>query len=492
MSLRKQPGVSHDRGGVQRRASSRQASPSTATARHVYNEARKHSRRTRVPLTRIFPAAAQRRRVIDDDDDDEIEGEEDVEIEDYEDDTFADRREPGEEYDEEHDEEYDDDDLDNDDRRHSRRAADRATGEGDERDAEQVNAAEDEEEELVDGLGADPSLKRLLTATLQSTLRQEKAQEKNHRMMERYFLGNSSGSGRRAAPSPAADSSAGGAPRRGRPPAARRNRPDTLPLDGTSRGLFGPGYRAQVVAAVAPAWFKRVGAQFLQLPYNMSKPLAMRAGNLDPDDPHDSAAFNLHYKGETSRTASKVKNDLSNIFVGQLLTLKQLPPILDAASPNPPNLGVHRAQFKKLHDPPAGLDANDPHHRYCASWLATMKQPSNELVVFEEPTIRKLFEVDFFSRCQAKGFLPRSAHRWNLGTLAYFILFTQQRLTIKTSVGGHGVYGNLKDGADAVEEIERICAWLMDPIACPTTWQVLLTIRQQNPMYGSGTPAAVA
>ena len=37
---------------------------------------------------------------------------------------------------------------------------------------------------------------------------------------------------------------------------------------------------------------------------------------------------------------------------------------------------------------------------------------------------------------------------------------------------------------DAVFEIECICTWLMDPVACPTTWKPLLDIRQENPHYG--------
>jgi len=71
-------------------------------------------------------------------------------------------------------------------------------------------------------------------------------------------------------------------------------------------------------------------------------------------------------------------------------------------------------------------------------------------------------------------------------------LLTKARLTIKTSTAGKEVYGNLKDGADAIAEIERICEWLMDPVACPTTWPLLLTIRQQNPMYGATHTPAVA
>ncbi len=61
-----------------------------------------------------------------------------------------------------------------------------------------------------------------------------------------------------------------------------------------------------------------------------------------------------------------------------------------------------------------------------------------------------------------------------------------QRLKIKTGASGRAVYGNLKDGDDALVEIERIQEWLMDPIACPTTWRTLLTIRNENPMFGTG------
>ena len=37
---------------------------------------------------------------------------------------------------------------------------------------------------------------------------------------------------------------------------------------------------------------------------------------------------------------------------------------------------------------------------------------------------RKLLEVDFFSRCAAKGLLPSAAHKWNLGSLAWFLVYT--------------------------------------------------------------------
>ena len=44
---------------------------------------------------------------------------------------------------------------------------------------------------------------------------------------------------------------------------------------------------------------------------------------------------------------------------------------------------------------------------------------------------------------------------------------------------------NLKDGADAVAEVNNVCAWLMDRTACPTTWPTLIAIRDQNPLYGA-------
>ena len=98
----------------------------------------------------------------------------------------------------------------------------------------------------------------------------------------------------------------------------------------------------------------------------------------------------------------------------------------------------------------------------------------------------------------------------------------------------------MKDGVDALLEIERISTWLMDPVrhplissllplvcplfnfttslhllyfstplicishdisrphhtptqvACSTTWVVLLKIRTENPNYGAQVPAAVA
>ena len=33
--------------------------------------------------------------------------------------------------------------------------------------------------------------------------------------------------------------------------------------------------------------------------------------------------------------------------------------------------------------------------------------------------------------------------------------------------------------------MNNICAWLMDPLACPTDWDVLLSIRNANPLYNS-------
>jgi hypothetical protein len=120
-----------------------------------------------------------------------------------------------------------------------------------------------------------------------------------------------------------------------------------------------------------------------------------------------------------------------------------------------------------------------------------------------------------------------TARRWNLACFATHLVFAKQRMTLRTSPAGAFIYGerrsprrtareshlleqrptladprsarrlptlasshsqfagNLKDGADAVAEINNVCAWLMDPTACPTTWPTLIAIRDQNPLYGS-------
>lgn len=55
------------------------------------------------------------------------------------------------------------------------------------------------------------------------------------------------------------------------------------------------------------------------------------------------------------------------------------------------------------------------------------------------------------------------------------MVFANQRLTLKTSPTGGNVYGNLKDGADAAAEVNNVCTWLMDPVACPTECAALPT-----------------
>ena len=125
---------------------------------------------------------------------------------------------------------------------------------------------------------------------------------------------------------------------------------------------------------------------------------------------------------------------------------------------------------------------------------------------------RKLLEVDFFARCVSKGLLSLSARKWNLGSLAWFLVYTHRvassvppparvalvgafpsahgshtpplapcrhaRLSIVRRPNGEG-YGSLRDDG-VISEIERVCEWLMDPISCPTTWPVLLKIRSEN------------
>ena len=69
------------------------------------------------------------------------------------------------------------------------------------------------------------------------------------------------------------------------------------------------------------------------------------------------------------------------------------------------------------------------------------------------------------------------------------MLASQARLTISVGAGGTDQYGTLSS-ADATSQHERVCAWLMDPIACPTTWPTLIRIRGENPHYGTNVPAA--
>merc|ERR1711998_206375 len=114
-------------------------------------------------------------------------------------------------------------------------------------------------------------------------------------------------------------------------------------------------------------------------------------------------------------------------------------------------MGAHQIALPALRRPPPAFSAADPRYKYFASWHAAPNS-ANELMAFETPQSRKLFQTDFFSRCLAKDLLTQAACHWNLGSLAYFTLFTDQRLTIKQSAAGHPVYGNLKDGGDAMIE----------------------------------------
>lgn len=169
-----------------------------------------------------------------------------------------------------------------------------------------------------------------------------------------------------------------------------------------------------------------------------------------------------------------------------LLTLENVPCITDAGSATPCNMQQHLAKLPKLKAPPEGFAANDARFRYSGAWQAAVVQ--GELLNFQTPNSRKLLEVDFFARSK----LPTAARHWILASLATFILFAHSRFTIKTSPGGNPVYGNLKDGNDATLEIENICTWLMDPVACPTTWAPLLAIRNANPLYGTTAQPTVA
>ena len=175
-------------------------------------------------------------------------------------------------------------------------------------------------------------------------------------------------------------------------------------------------------------------------------------------------------------------------------------------------MSVHKAAFDNLRAPPLGFVA-----KYMSSWHAEKDQNTGEFKAFQTETcaapsradaraftrtpigmdlrssrprcatantdgcvsvthsiahstpagarsVRKLLNVDFKARLAAKGIVEPGAFNWNLGSLSYFFMFTQARLTCKKGPGGMDTYGNLKDGNDALMEIESIQAWLLEPV----------------------------
>jgi len=408
---------------------------------------------------------------MDDDDEDEDD-------EDFNANGDTNGEEVGEEYDEEFrcPERHDDGDEDDEEEM----PATDGNGASGFMDSDLVEDVDSDTEEQVDGIGDDVSMKQLFAHTMRQ-------QNQTQQLLLKLLQAQQQPAPRMPDPNqmPAYQMPRGGHPNAARN--SRQSRPASLPLDGMSR-LFGPGFRAPIVKAVAAAWFKAVGVTSTgPLPYGKAAPIAMTAGGLNAADANERSAFDFQYKPELARVGSKTKQLLTSIFVDQLLTIYQLPSIVDAGSANPPNLPAHKAPFHTLRTPIPGF-AGDARYKRFASWLACFNE-HNALLCFETPQSRKLLETDFFARAEAKGLLPPAAQKWNLGSLAFFIFFVDQRLKVKTGTGGRDVYGNLKDGADSIAEVESICEWLMDPIACPTTWHVLLTIRQQNPHYGVAPPA---
>jgi hypothetical protein len=71
---------------------------------------------------------------------------------------------------------------------------------------------------------------------------------------------------------------------------------------------------------------------------------------------------------------------------------------------------------------------------------------------------------------------------------AFFVLFTNQRLKMRRGPSGSLADGNLKDDHTAIYEVEKTCDWLMDSVACPTTWQPLLAIRNETAHDGVAQP----
>ena len=69
------------------------------------------------------------------------------------------------------------------------------------------------------------------------------------------------------------------------------------------------------------------------------------------------------------------------MMVDQLLTLFQLPSIIDSGSATPPNLQVHKAPMAALRSPIAAY-AGDPRYARFAAWHAKMNG-QNQLMAFE-------------------------------------------------------------------------------------------------------------
>lgn len=375
--------------------------------------------------------------------------------------------EPREEYEEEVEEEGDDDEVES---VHSGDEGGAAAG---------LSEEEEESEEEADGMPEKLSNKKLMFLFLRGQAESRQLQAQTNKLIAQMLNRRPDPGPVHAAfrppPAPGGHGSA--------PPAD----PTALPLDGSTK-LFGPGFRGKVEKTIGTTWFRTVGVTSTTLPYAKAAPLAMGTCGLDATDPDTRTAFDQNFKSELSRVGSKAKQKMTGIFVDQLLTLNQLPSITDAGSANPPNIIIHQAPFDALYKPPPAFSAADPRYKYFNAWHAGVNPQTNELEAFWTPTSRKLLQTDFFSRCADKDILPQAAHKWNLGSLAFFLLFTGQRLKMRRGVGGSLAYGNLKDDSTAISEVEKICEWLMDPVACPTTWQPLLTIRNENPHYGVAQP----
>ena len=120
---------------------------------------------------------------------------------------------------------------------------------------------------------------------------------------------------------------------------------------------------------------------------------------------------------------------------------------------------THLAKLPALKAPPAGFASNDVRFKYSSAWHAAKHSETGELMNFATPSSRKLLETDFFARSK----LPSHAKHWNLASLASFLLFTYQRITIKQSPAGNAVYGALQSRRN---RIAITPSGLLHPCAC--------------------------
>jgi len=117
----------------------------------------------------------------------------------------------------------------------------------------------------------------------------------------------------------------------------------------------------------------------------------MAAVGLNPSDREEKEAFHRLFRGDTGQVQTKVRSKLFDDFFESLLTLEEVPPIVSAGDPEPPNMPVHLAKFPMLKAPPEGFSANNVRYKYSSYWHAEVSnrrtaEGSRQLLNFKKGT----------------------------------------------------------------------------------------------------------